>query len=480
MKAMNKPTKRTLPRRPHLDHLRAEAKAILKQQREQSPGSTFQLSDVQHTIAQEYGFESWPKLKAHVEQLTFQRLDPMAWLRRSADPPYKEPHPSHSQEWWMALAGGDAEAVRKFLPENNADQPGGPLDRHPLHYACCFYVNSIDLDGSDKALLSAGADPNASYIDPSFPDGKLSVLWGACGVKKDIEAVRLLLEAGANPNDFESLYHTAEHNNLEMLQLLLDNGAEEKGTNALIRALDFDRTAQVRMLLEYGAEPNFAQMGENALHHAIRRGRTSEFMNLLLEFGADTTLLSKDGLSVVSHAALRGAPGVFEWAIATVQQVPSDIERYIHSVRKGNGQVEPSIVAQFTEVHLSLPCQAIMTGEVEQAKRMIESGWPINSPDDGSATGSKGATPIHCAAYIGNVPLVQFFIDRGADINYPEPGYGGTPMGWAVHGATFGFAGLGDHAGVIRLLRKLGAQVIERMDLILADDIEEALYSSLD
>jgi hypothetical protein len=57
---------RDLPVRPHLEHLRKQAKELLHRLQQQDPGA--RLSDAQHTIAREYGFSSWPRLKAHVER----------------------------------------------------------------------------------------------------------------------------------------------------------------------------------------------------------------------------------------------------------------------------------------------------------------------------------------------------------------------------------------------------------------------------
>ena len=54
-----------LPPRPSLAHLRKQAKALLSRLRAQNPTAT--LSDAQHALAGEYGFASWPKLKAHAE-----------------------------------------------------------------------------------------------------------------------------------------------------------------------------------------------------------------------------------------------------------------------------------------------------------------------------------------------------------------------------------------------------------------------------
>ena len=58
---------RTLPPRPNLNHLKKEAKSRLRQMQATSPGA--RLADAQHALARDYGFASWPKLKAHVEAL---------------------------------------------------------------------------------------------------------------------------------------------------------------------------------------------------------------------------------------------------------------------------------------------------------------------------------------------------------------------------------------------------------------------------
>lgn len=56
---------RDLPRRPDLEHLKKQAKALLRSMRERDAHAT--LADALHALARDYGFASWPKLKAHVE-----------------------------------------------------------------------------------------------------------------------------------------------------------------------------------------------------------------------------------------------------------------------------------------------------------------------------------------------------------------------------------------------------------------------------
>src|SRR5436305_14468286 len=54
---------RSLPEKPDLRHLKDQAKKLVRR------GDAASLNNAQHRLAQEYGFASWPKLKAHVESL---------------------------------------------------------------------------------------------------------------------------------------------------------------------------------------------------------------------------------------------------------------------------------------------------------------------------------------------------------------------------------------------------------------------------
>jgi hypothetical protein len=53
---------RQLPAHPNLEHLKKQAKDLLPDLQRQNPGS--KLADALHTIAREYGFTTWPELKA--------------------------------------------------------------------------------------------------------------------------------------------------------------------------------------------------------------------------------------------------------------------------------------------------------------------------------------------------------------------------------------------------------------------------------
>src|SRR5262245_8118323 len=65
---------RDLPLHPNLDHLRKQAKELLHELQQHDPDAI--LADAQHALAREYGFASWPKLKAQVDAASMNRPRP--------------------------------------------------------------------------------------------------------------------------------------------------------------------------------------------------------------------------------------------------------------------------------------------------------------------------------------------------------------------------------------------------------------------
>jgi hypothetical protein len=154
--------KKQLPPRPNLEHLKKQAKAILKSHhsgdseilkriREEHPRwrkssltaiqkARFTLSDAQLVIAQEYGFENWAKLKAHVERAgagptgeeAVRALRDAACEDDAEDPGALERRfhdyglfPYGTEEWYTPLAhavtSGRTEIVRVLL-EHGANE----------------------------------------------------------------------------------------------------------------------------------------------------------------------------------------------------------------------------------------------------------------------------------------------------------------------------------------------------------------------
>ena len=81
-----------LPARPSLEHLRKQAKQRLAALRRREPSA--KLADALHAVAREYGFATWPQLKAHVESAASSPVHPLAgtW---TADVSRSKRHPAN-------------------------------------------------------------------------------------------------------------------------------------------------------------------------------------------------------------------------------------------------------------------------------------------------------------------------------------------------------------------------------------------------
>ena len=84
---MSEPIHLQLPARPSLEQLRKQAKDLLRNcqdgvaaaaeriRRHRPEATDPLLADAQHTLAREYGFESWPQLVHHVDAANSADLD---------------------------------------------------------------------------------------------------------------------------------------------------------------------------------------------------------------------------------------------------------------------------------------------------------------------------------------------------------------------------------------------------------------------
>ena len=301
----------------NLEYYRKQAKALLKAAQSGEPTALERISrnlpklapaapklhDAQLTIAREQGFPSWPRFRAFVIQsgLDDQTLvaafvdAAVSDLRRAEE--ILAAHPKVADAgFYVALVLGDSKQVEQALTASPAlaTGPSGPQNCEPLLYVCFSrFANRMSsrADGlveTARILLRHGAEPNAFFVPDDLPDNPLSCLYAATGLNNNSELGLALLEAGANPNDCESLYHSTEHADLACMKLLLRHGATTKGTNALKHVLDRENMEGLQLLLAAGADPNEVDCrGETALHWAVWRGRSAPIVAALLDNGAD-------------------------------------------------------------------------------------------------------------------------------------------------------------------------------------------------
>ena len=248
------------------------------------------------------------------------------------------------------------------------------------------------------------ADDNGRKVE-EFASGWLTPLMLAAR-EGDMESARLLVTAGADVNavggDGKSALSLAIFNgNYDVASYLVDNKADVNNTDtqrftALFWAVDRrnmetapnfpwmvtqDPLPLIRKLLDAGANPNAlvnntprARMRAGSprivFATALMRAAFSadlELVKLLLAYGADPKIISSDGETMVSAAAGLG---------------------FIQGYSKGKSWEE----------------------RLEVVKLFVELGADVNQADD------YGITPLMVAGNMGDTAIIQYLVDKGADL----------------------------------------------------------------
>jgi ankyrin repeat protein len=476
-----------------LDRARREAKQRVKDAR--ARGEELKLADAQLAIARELGEASWPRLvhraeaEAVAREVRARRLVEEATNgRRDHAEALLALDPELGREALdAALVLGEADRVRAVLAPDPAaaTRPAGTRAWLPLLYVThSAFLGGERTDGlidCARALLEAGADPNSTWQHPEF--GALSALYGAAGVAHEPRMTALLLEAGANPDDDESVYHATETSDHTCLRLLLDAGARVDGTNALAHALDTEDPAKVRLLLEHDAGSEV----ERSLLWAIYRERSPEVIRLLVEHGAGVDAYDEANQRTPYGLAWRmGRPDLCELLaelgarreVGPVDELiglcfAGDREAAQRLAREDPARAERVRGEFFEALH-----QAAVEGRATAAEILLELGVAIDRP------GQMGGTPLHHAAWWGHGDVVELLLQRGADPQRrADPGIGGTPLSWAAHGSFHSpgpIAGGGtEHLRVAGLLVAAGAAVEPDMAHEAAPELAEWLSERL-
>jgi ankyrin repeat protein len=493
---------KTLPGRPDLEQLKKQAKelfenvhagraeALARIGKEET--ETFALNDAQRILAREYGFESWPKLKLHIETRTEDAAEArlieaaLGGDRESLRIILAERPGMRNRSIYVAAALGEPAAVEDWLARapDLLVKKGGPRNWEPIIYVCFGRC-----DGGDEAraniarrLLSLGASPNTHWVDGIWPDCPQALLYGATGVNNFPRLARVLLEAGADPNDGESRYHAAEANHLESLAVLRESGTDFSGrgkpwgNTPLYFLLGWYKPAPavkagIRWLLEHGVDPNVpsyvATLNETPLLLAVRNSWEVEIVALLLKHGADPRAQRSDGRTAYALAVQGGRDDVAALLLAHgAPEEAGPVDRFLGACMWGDEAAarlvlagQPDLVCRLTTDERLIVHEAAKRELPEAIALMARLGMDIAAVSELEHHG--GETALHLAAWHGQAKAVAMLLRAGAPLHLHDKRFDAPPIGWCEHGSLFCKNPEGDYPAVAELLFAAGARLPE-------------------
>ncbi|EXG81889.1 ankyrin repeat domain-containing protein [Cryptosporangium arvum] len=322
---------------------------------------------------------------------------------------------------WAAAAAARADEVSALLDADpsTARAAGGPFGWEPLLYLVYSRVPGGDAVAAARSLLAAGADPNSGFV---LAPNTFSAITGVFGSGEQNqprhprwrELARLLLDAGADPNDEQALYNCMFGASDEHLELLFSAGLADRG---LLRiqlrwAVEHDLRDRVRLLTEHGVDVRSPYEGDGPAWAA------------------------GDGRTPVALARLCGNTEIADYLLAHGAEPPppDPVADLIAAVFRGENATAPAdVVARAVRERPGLVVWAAAAAPAA-VERLVELGFDVNALGRADApVEQEWETALHHAAGAGDVDLTRRLLALGADPGVRDRRFDATPLDWARH-----------------------------------------------
>ncbi|HXF27251.1 MAG TPA: ankyrin repeat domain-containing protein [Bryobacteraceae bacterium] len=466
---------RQLPEKPNLEYLKKQAKELLRTMRQGK------LADAQHTLANEYGFATWAKLKSHVEAL---KLSPAEALK-------------------AAVCDSDAARVREVLqryPELRA-RIDDPLPDYGFGQQALFAAVQRSDRATIDVLLRAGAHIQKrtewwaggfGVLDDCDPDmveflTKRGAALDAHSASRLGMMAKLRELVAADPQlvharggDGQTPLHFAS--TVEIAEFLLANGAE-------IDARDVDHeSTPAQYMLRVEQKRHYPRNRQDVARYLVSRGcRTDILMGAALgdldlvrrHLDADpecihmsvseewfpkrdpraggTIYIWKLGANRTAHSVARdfGHEDVFQ---LLMERTPEDLKLAL-ACELGDEAAfheflsrHPDAAKTLSETDRRKLPNAAKNNNTKAVRLMLEAGWPVDTP------GEVGATALHWAGFNGNAEMTREILRFHPALETKSREYTGTALSWAIYGSGNGWhRDTGDYVGTVRALLEAGA-----------------------
>ena len=305
-----------------------------------------------------------------------------------------------------------------------------------------------------RALLARGADPNAR----ESRRGQTALMWAAAN--NNAAAIHVLVEQGAdlhartdNPSrtpgrgfssapatGFTPLLFAVRGSHLDAVRVLLDAGADvndavSDGQSALVVATANANWELAAYLLDRGADPNFAAAGWNALHQTVRTRRMNvgfgtpgpfaagtldsiDLIRKLITHGVDVNArMTRNGMRDGQrnrHNRLGATAFLLAAKVTDVEAMQMLLDAGADPLMPAADGTTPLMVAAGLANWNPGEDGGSLSGQEDEVLEAVTICLELGN--DVNASNYRGETALHGVAFRGVNIVVDYLVEQGADL----------------------------------------------------------------
>lgn len=360
----------SLPPRPSFEWLRKTAKQRLAHLRETEPAA--RLADAQLAVAREYGFPSWRRLKAHV------------------------------------------------------DDVGSSTQSPEVDVTVADFLEHVGTGRLDEVRAMLAATPHlANAVGPHpFWGGRPQALHVAIEAKRR-DMFDLLLDHGSDVNGSNDQY---DHWSPLMIAInqeqpgMIDELRRRGAHVGLLEALMLADDGRVEELLRPGTLPDIAPNRGSILAFA----RTPFAIDRLIALGVPADVKDRWGstpIDAISRLGPRGRALIEHMVARGIAAAPKEYARVGDLAMLARLVESDPVIARLESVMMA----AVDSGHHTLIQWLLERGANVNA----RAEAESRHTALHSAAWNGDLAMVKLLVEAGADRAARDELHDGTPLDWA-------------------------------------------------
>jgi ankyrin repeat protein len=426
---------RDLPAHPNLEQYKKQAKDLLKGCKADDPDALrriraqhlrvakLTLATAQFVIAREHGFDNWPKFAKQITMLA--GGDPSSVMWKSAE---------------EAVVAGDVTTLERLLREHEqvfrSQRPqsawlGGLAPDYSAGDARSVITRAHDFESWDQFAAYAAALKDSRSTTAQFERAVDTIVVGdAVMLERLLRQDPDIIRARSPRKHHSTLLHYVGANGVESFRQRTPHNAVQIAEKLLAAGAQVDAVADM-----YGGGCTTLGLVATSIHPKIA-GVLHALIDVLLAHGARIdTQGSGHGHALVNGCLANGREDAAQFLAS--RGAPLDLEG-----AAGVGRLD--IVKSFFNPDGSPKETATMTqmkdgftwaceyGRTDVVEYLLDHGINVGE----LFLRPHGQTGLHWAAYGGYLDTVKALLKRQAPVDVKDQSFGGTPLGWAIHGWT--------------------------------------------